>query len=117
MLGLQENIHVPLRGFEHEIWVLRPQHGQGRKPKTQPLKNIFGIYGYACPLLTNPLFLTHYPSLPLYSHISQSLCVCVCVCVFPLSLSYPPSLSLYIYIYVKFLMVISDLITFSIITT
>ena len=92
MLGLQENMHMPLRGFEHYIWVLRPQHGQGRKYKTQSLANIFGIYGYTCALLTIPLCLTHWPSLPLYFHISLSLCVCVCV--FPPSLSdnLPPSL-------------------------
>ena len=90
MLGLQENMNMPSRYFEHYIWILRPQHGQGRKSKTQPLKNVFGIYGYACPLLTNPLFLTHYPSLPLYFHFSLYLCMSVCMCS-------PPPLYLYIH--------------------
>ena len=82
MLGLQENMHMPLRGFEHYIWVLSPQHGQGRRYKTRSLNNISSIYGYTCAILTIPICLTHLPSLTLYFHLSLSLCVCVCI--FPL---------------------------------
>lgn len=83
-------MHMPLRGFEHYICVLRPQHGQGRKSKNQSLKNLFGIYGQACPLLTSSP--CHCISISLYRY------VCVCVSLPPLSLSLcvcaPPSLPL-----------------------